>query len=106
LDRPRFIGPIGYVSSPFIAVDPLEAVRSEEQERQSRDAHIHWTRERRRRWGAASTSINTVLDEFAQGGVDRRLESDLRAIRRGADRVGRRLDDELRRVEGATTPGD
>jgi hypothetical protein len=55
--------------------------------------------ERRRRWGSAAAVIGHALAEFSEGGIDRRLASDLRVIRRSTERVSRRLDAEVRRLD-------
>jgi hypothetical protein len=101
-DTPRFIARgLGYVHSASVAADPLEAIREEEQAEQTRRAHRRWAKERQRRWGEAAQTIRVVVADFAEGGVDRKTASDLRAIERDVRRVSRRLDDEWRRAEGA-----
>jgi hypothetical protein len=92
-DQPRYIArTMGYTNWAGHAVDPLEAVRADEQEEQTRKAHAVWAEQQRRRWGQAARVIDAALATFVSGGVDRRIASDLRVIRRTAERVTRRLD--------------
>jgi hypothetical protein len=92
-DQPRFVARgAGYTSWAGHAVDGLEAVRVEEQEEQTRKAHAVWAEQQRRRWGQAARVIDAALAAFVSGGVDRRIASDLRVIRRTTERVARRLD--------------
>jgi plasmid stabilization system protein ParE len=75
-------------------------VTAADQAQLTAEAHRRWAAEQRRRWGEAAQTIHRALSDFADGGVDRRLENDLRTIERGVGRVSRRLDDERRRAEG------
>jgi hypothetical protein len=94
-DRPRYLAPsAGYTADVAAAIDKLEAIDAAEQERQTANAHRRWQAERRKRWGEAAQTINGAMDEFSNGAIDRRLASDLRAIRRSTECVSRRLDDE------------
>jgi hypothetical protein len=101
-DASRFLGrAAGYVRSSAIAIDKLEVIRPEEQAEQTRRARVEWTKAQQRRWGEAAKAIASAVEGFAAGGrVDRRLAGDLRQIRRGAERVTRRFEDDLRRAGG------
>jgi hypothetical protein len=102
-DPSRFLGPAyGYASWSGNSPDQLEAIRPDEQEEQTRRAHRDWAVTQARRWGACAAAISAALDAFYGNGagIDRKLQADLRQIRRGSDRVGRKLDDEVRRATG------
>jgi hypothetical protein len=101
-DAPRWIAKaLGYTRSPHMAADRLEAIRSSEQEAQTRAAHLRWSREQRRRWGEAAATITSAVDSFSNGiGLDPRLAADVRAIRRDVARTTQHLDDDLRRAAG------
>ena len=92
-DESRYLGrTLGYASYP--TVDGLEAVDEREQLRQTRAAHERWRRELQRTWGEAAATINEALDAFAAPAEvhhDHHVMSGVRAVRRSAQALGRRL---------------
>jgi hypothetical protein len=103
VDAPRYLAKgVGYTHVAHLSIDPAaECVDAATQAAITRNAHVRWARERRRRWARAVAQISGAISDFASGGVDGRLAKDLRTIERGAARVSKRLDDELRRADGA-----
>jgi hypothetical protein len=102
-DQGRWLarGP-GYVASPAAALDKLECVSASIQAEQTAAAHLRWSREQRRRWGEAATTIVGAVDGFVNGsGLDPRLAADVRRLRRDVHRVTAHLDDDLSRAAGA-----
>jgi hypothetical protein len=94
VDQPRFLARgLGYVASSAIAMDKLECVDSQEQDRQTTLAHRVWQRMMQRRWGTAAQTINGAIEDFSAAGVDRHVARELRTITRGVRRVSQRLEE-------------
>jgi hypothetical protein len=94
VDKPRYLARgAGYVRSTVVAMDKLECVDAQEQDRQTTLAHRAWQRMMQRRWGKAAQTINGAIEDFSAAGVDQRVARDLRTITRGVRRVSQRLDE-------------
>jgi hypothetical protein len=104
-DQPRFLARgVGYTAVSHLSIDPAaECVDERTQQGQTFRAHRAWQERQRRRWGAASETINGAVEAFYGNGngIDRRLAADLRVVKRATDRVGRRLEEELHQAGGA-----
>jgi hypothetical protein len=92
-DEPRYLAKAaGYTASSARAMDKLECVDEDEQERQTEDAHRRWKRDRARAWGQARREILAGVERFkANGHPDRRTLSDLRVMQRTVERVDKRI---------------
>jgi hypothetical protein len=90
---PRYLGRVaGYVNSSAVAMDPLEAVTTAEQARQTADAHRRWQQDQSRAWGRARHEILAGVEHFkASGHPDKRTLNDLRAVERATARISARL---------------
>jgi hypothetical protein len=87
-DTPRYLQKAyGYTTSVNRAIDTLEAVDADTQQRLTAEAHRRWRRELQRDWGTARVSILTALEGFASNRLDTKLVGDLRVIRRQVARV-------------------
>jgi hypothetical protein len=93
-DQDRWIGrALGYASHPLggLRGEP-QAITEVEQAAQTRAAHAKWKERERRAWGTCRREILDSLARFtATVHVDKRTASDLRVVKRVADRVDRRL---------------
>jgi hypothetical protein len=95
-EQPRFLHrhvARNYTSTPYLAAryEP-EAVSEGEQREQTARAHRRWQQEQQRAWGKAATTIGHALVAFVnEGHPDSRLLTDVKAVERATERVGRRL---------------
>jgi ribosomal protein S12 methylthiotransferase accessory factor YcaO len=90
-DQPRFLARgSGYVHSAAVAIDRLEAVSEAEQARLTRRAHERREAQLQRAWNETEATINRALDLFTASAPPT-LQSSIRAVRRSAAELGRKL---------------
>lgn len=102
LDKPRLLASRseqGYTSSAIESLrDEPEAITTEEQRQLTAAVHRAERERLRREWQHSEQTIDAELDRFvydAGVNVDRRVFSGVRAVRRAARAVGRKVEAEL-----------
>ena len=89
-DEPRFLARVGYTHVRHLAVDKLECIDENEQQRQTIEAHRRVREQVHHDWAAARSAILDGLSRFKSSGrLDRKLVSDVRALERVVERIDR-----------------